>query len=226
MSVFVPRGVGNGYQTLLDDTAYTYLVNDHWRPDASYVAVDLADPALGDRVADPARGTSGLREGPLRSGPRRRRARSPYAGRWCWVPTVRSGGPSKRSSRAPSGRTCPSSTSPTTPSSSSGPGPTTTSSSTPRPTPPSTSPRPPTGRRTAWTLNAGIPAALARLAVRHGFTLVHYSTDYVFDGTRDDARRGRAAVTAGGLRPGEGRRRPGPPSRAPALPPAHLLGGR
>jgi dTDP-4-dehydrorhamnose 3,5-epimerase len=44
----------------------------------------------------------------------------------------------------------------------------------------------PDGRRAAWALNAGIPASLARLAVRHGFTLVHYSTDYVFDGTRDE----------------------------------------
>ncbi len=29
-------------------------------------------------------------------------------------------------------------------------------------------------------------ARLARLAARHGFTLVHYSTDYVFDGSRDE----------------------------------------
>ena len=32
VAVFVPRGVGNSYQTLEDGTAYTYLVNDHWRP--------------------------------------------------------------------------------------------------------------------------------------------------------------------------------------------------
>ena len=37
VAVFVPRGVGNGYQTLTDATSYTYLVNDHWRPDAAYV---------------------------------------------------------------------------------------------------------------------------------------------------------------------------------------------
>ena len=29
-AIFVPRGVGNAFQTLEDDTAYTYLVNDHW----------------------------------------------------------------------------------------------------------------------------------------------------------------------------------------------------
>ncbi|HET8560225.1 MAG TPA: bifunctional dTDP-4-dehydrorhamnose 3,5-epimerase family protein/NAD(P)-dependent oxidoreductase [Marmoricola sp.] len=48
-AVFVPRGVANGYQVLADDTAYSYLVNDHWSPSArsSYVFVNLADPALG-----------------------------------------------------------------------------------------------------------------------------------------------------------------------------------
>jgi dTDP-4-dehydrorhamnose 3,5-epimerase len=39
------------------------------------------------------------------------------------------------------------------------------------------------GRRTAWAVNASGPAALAGLAVRHGFTLVHLSSDYVYDGT-------------------------------------------
>lgn len=43
-AVFVPRGVGNSYQALEDATAYTYLVNDHWRPGVTYPALDLADP--------------------------------------------------------------------------------------------------------------------------------------------------------------------------------------
>jgi dTDP-4-dehydrorhamnose 3,5-epimerase len=42
-AVFVPRGVANGFQTLEAGTAYTYLVNDHWSPDASYAFVNLAD---------------------------------------------------------------------------------------------------------------------------------------------------------------------------------------
>ena len=48
-AVFVPRGVANGYQVLEDGTAYSYLVNDHWSAEArsSYVFVNLADPALG-----------------------------------------------------------------------------------------------------------------------------------------------------------------------------------
>lgn len=37
----------------------------------------------------------------------------------------------------------------------------------------------------AQTLNAGAPGVLAREAAQLGATLVHYSTDYVFDGTGD-----------------------------------------
>lgn len=42
-AILVPRGVGNSYQTLEPDTAYTYLVNDHWSPDAAYSFLNLAD---------------------------------------------------------------------------------------------------------------------------------------------------------------------------------------
>ena len=42
-AIFVPRGVGNAYQTLEADTAYVYLVNDHWSPDATYTFLNLAD---------------------------------------------------------------------------------------------------------------------------------------------------------------------------------------
>src|SRR5215211_4529440 len=47
-AVFVPRGVGNAFQTLVDGTAYSYLVNDHWSETArkSYTFVNLADPTL------------------------------------------------------------------------------------------------------------------------------------------------------------------------------------
>lgn len=48
-AVFVPRGVGNAFQTLEEATAYTYLVTDHWRADATgdYSFVNLGDPQLG-----------------------------------------------------------------------------------------------------------------------------------------------------------------------------------
>ena len=46
VAVFVPRGVGNSYQTLEDGTAYTYLVNEHWRPGVAYPALNLADETV------------------------------------------------------------------------------------------------------------------------------------------------------------------------------------
>lgn len=44
-AIFVPRGVGNAFQALEDNTAYTYLVNDHWSADAQsqYTFLNLAD---------------------------------------------------------------------------------------------------------------------------------------------------------------------------------------
>ncbi|WP_326503517.1 dTDP-4-dehydrorhamnose reductase [Rothia nasimurium] len=47
-AVFVPRGVGNSFQTLEDNTAYTYLVNDHWSADAQgeYSFLNLADETV------------------------------------------------------------------------------------------------------------------------------------------------------------------------------------
>ena len=47
-AVFVPRGVGNAFQTLEDATAYTYLVNDHWSAEAlgEYSFLDLADETV------------------------------------------------------------------------------------------------------------------------------------------------------------------------------------
>ncbi|MBC9927516.1 MULTISPECIES: bifunctional dTDP-4-dehydrorhamnose 3,5-epimerase family protein/NAD(P)-dependent oxidoreductase [unclassified Leucobacter] len=45
-AIFVPRGVGNSYQTLENDTAYVYLVNAHWSAEAQseYTFLNLADP--------------------------------------------------------------------------------------------------------------------------------------------------------------------------------------
>ncbi len=46
VAIFVPRGVGNSFQTLEADTAYTYLVNDHWTPEAEYTFLNLADETV------------------------------------------------------------------------------------------------------------------------------------------------------------------------------------
>src|SRR5580765_6789694 len=43
VAVFVPRGVGNSYQALEDGTLYSYLVNDHYVAGRSYPALNLAD---------------------------------------------------------------------------------------------------------------------------------------------------------------------------------------
>ncbi len=45
-AIFVPRGVANGYQTLEDNTVYSYLVNDHWSADAQYSFVSMFDESL------------------------------------------------------------------------------------------------------------------------------------------------------------------------------------
>lgn len=47
-AVFVPKGVGNAFQTLEDNTVYTYLVNQHWSAElkSKYTFVNLADPTL------------------------------------------------------------------------------------------------------------------------------------------------------------------------------------
>ena len=90
-AVFVPRGVGNAFQTLEPNTAYTYLVNDHYSPDAHYPSVNPADETLainwpipletgrtvgeGPRPAAPGRGHPCSAAQDL--GPRRRRATGP-----------------------------------------------------------------------------------------------------------------------------------------------------
>lgn len=50
-AIFIPRGVGNSFQTLEDNTAYTYLVNDHWSAGAQgqYTFLNLADESAAIR---------------------------------------------------------------------------------------------------------------------------------------------------------------------------------
>ncbi|WEV64337.1 bifunctional dTDP-4-dehydrorhamnose 3,5-epimerase family protein/NAD(P)-dependent oxidoreductase [Bifidobacterium sp. ESL0732] len=47
-AIYVPRGVGDSFQALQDGTVYTYLVNAHWSLEQkkTYTFVNLADPDL------------------------------------------------------------------------------------------------------------------------------------------------------------------------------------
>ena len=186
VAVFVPRGVGNSYQVLEDGTTYSYLVNDHWRRRPGLPGPQPRRPDRRDPLADPAG-----RGGDLAT----RTSTTPMLDDVVPMaptqdPDRRQPGPARPRARrptspAPTSSTSTSSTSPTPSRSPPGRGTTTPWSSTPRPTPPSTPPRHPTDAVRAWAANAAAPATLARLAAEHRFTLVHYSTEYVFDGTVD-----------------------------------------
>ncbi len=47
-AVFVPRGVGNSYQALTESTCYSYLVNEHWSAEAKdkYTFLNLDHPDI------------------------------------------------------------------------------------------------------------------------------------------------------------------------------------
>ena len=193
VAVFVPRGVGNSYQTLEDATAYTYLVNQHWRPGIAYPALALDDPTAAidwpiplaeaiisekdqnNPALDPATAIAPkkvLIVGALGQLGRALHGAHPEADRVDLFEAKEDG---------QSGVTALDLTdadavaawpwheyavvlnaaaytavdaAETT-----------------------------EGRVAAWAANATGPATLAGLAREHGFTLVHYSSDYVFDGT-------------------------------------------
>lgn len=181
-AVFVPRGVGNAYQTLEDATAYSYLVNQHWRADAEYAAVDLADPALAIPWPIP------LTEATLSDKDRQQpllEAITPFARRRMLVT-----GGSGQLGRAlaaefPEAHVVTKAELDITDAAAVAAWPwddydvvvnaaahtAVDAAETDE------------GRRAAWAANASGPAHLARAAAEHALTLVHFSTDYVFDGT-------------------------------------------
>lgn len=187
IAVFVPRGVANSYQTLEDATAYSYLVNEHWRAGVAYPALDLADPtvavpwpiSLNDcEISDKDR-TNPRLEDVAPMSPKRTLilGAEGQLGRALSVefPTADAVG------RAALDVTDPAAVA-------AWPWPdydlvvnaaaytAVDAAETPQ------------GRRTAWAVNAAAPATLAALARKHHFTLVHYSSDYVFDGTVEPHR--------------------------------------
>jgi dTDP-4-dehydrorhamnose 3,5-epimerase/reductase len=180
--VFIPRGVGNSYQALEPSTTYCYLVNDHWRADQEYAALALDDPTVAIRWPIP------ITEAAVSD---KDRSSNPRLGQVVPMPrrkTLVTG------SNGQLGRALAAEFPDATP---------VGSDQLDLTDPRAVADWPwheygvvlnaaaythvdaaetPDGRRAAWRVNAGIPATLATLAARHHLTLVHYSTDYVFDG--------------------------------------------
>jgi dTDP-4-dehydrorhamnose 3,5-epimerase/reductase len=200
-AIFVPRGVGNSYQTLEPDTAYAYLVNDHWSPDAAYTFLNLADEtaaipwpiplaeaelsekdAAHPRLAE-VRPVAPAKVLVLGAGGQLGRAlQAEYADATdvefasqaeldITAPDVE-GARRWRDYRAIVNAAAYTAVD---------------------------AAETPEGRRDAWASNVTGVAALARIAARHGVALVHVSTDYVFDGTADRPYREDDAVSPLGV---------------------------
>jgi dTDP-4-dehydrorhamnose 3,5-epimerase/reductase len=183
-AVFIPRGVANGYQTLVDGTSYSYLVNEHWRADASYLGIDPLDPALG--IAWPLPIEPSLMSERDRTAPRLAEA-APYPARRPLI--LGAGGQLGRALAT----VLPEATAVSRDELD------VTDASAMEAWPWSEHDvvlnaaaytavdlaETPEGRAAAWAVNAEAVSRLARLAAGHRFTLVHYSTDYVFDGERE-----------------------------------------
>lgn len=186
-AVFIPRGVGNAYQTLEAETAYTYLVNDHWSPDAAYTFVNLADETLGvpwpralagavisdkDRSHPPLTAVSPIQprrilvtgaQGQLGIALRRVFADVPhveYASRDLLDVSSAALGTARRWGDYGVIINAAAYTA--------------VDEAETR-----------DGRRRAWNDNVGGVRSLVRVAAEHGATLVHISSDYVFDGLLD-----------------------------------------
>ncbi|PUA81501.1 sugar nucleotide-binding protein [Nocardioides currus] len=195
LAVFVPRGVGNSYQVLEDGTAYTYLVNEHWRPGITYPALALDDPTVAiawpiplaeaiisekdqhNPALDPSTAIAPKKTlivGALGQLGRALQADFPGSD----LVDLAEGSVGDRTvarldlTDAAAVAAWPwheyavvlNAAAYTAVDLA----------------------ETPDGRRTAWAANATAPATLANLAATHGFTLVHYSSEYVFDGTAEE----------------------------------------
>ena len=172
-AVFVPRGVANGFQALEDDTAYVYLVNDHWSPEAQYANVtyrmidwpleplhlsdkDLAHPELAE--VTPVKPRKVLVTGANGQLGRALRKVLPEA-EFCVREDFDITDPPQRDWRQYSAIINAAAYNAVD--------------------------KAETDRAQAWAVNAEGPAKLARIAAEHDLTLVHVSTDYVFDGAKE-----------------------------------------
>jgi len=184
VAVYVPRGVGNSYQALEDGTAYSYLVNEHWDTGASYPGLDPGDEDLGIEWPIP------LAEAELsakdRANPRLRDLQ-PLPRRVLVIGAHGQLGKALLAAFPGADGVDLDELDLTDPAAVAGwrwaryddvlnaAAYTAVDAAEQE-------------RAAAWAANATGPALLARAARTHGFTLVHYSTDYVFDGSRPDHR--------------------------------------
>uniref|UniRef100_UPI0025923FAE bifunctional dTDP-4-dehydrorhamnose 3,5-epimerase family protein/NAD(P)-dependent oxidoreductase n=1 Tax=uncultured Ornithinimicrobium sp. TaxID=259307 RepID=UPI0025923FAE len=188
VAVFVPEGVGNSYQTLTKGAVYSYLVNDHWSPEATYTMLNLADPTvaidwpipLTEAVVSDKDQTHPTLDQitPIPQDQSRGRVlvlgRDGQLGRALLeaMPAAEGLGREELDLADPAAVEAFDFT---------GVDVVVNAAAYTAVDAAETE----EGRRAAWAANATGVAALARAAVEHGFTLVHYSTDYVFDGTQD-----------------------------------------
>lgn len=190
VAVFVPRGVGNSYQTLEDAVAYSYLVNDHWRAGETYPALALDDPTVAIPWPIP------LAESQVS-------VKDAAQPRLADVAPMRPRRPVVLGARGQLGRALlaafPDAVGLDRPGSGAEQTLDVTDSAAVAAWPwhehdvvlnaaaytAVDAAESPDGRRDAWAANAQAPAALARVADEHGLVLVHFSSEYVFDGTRE-----------------------------------------
>ncbi|MFB8368615.1 sugar nucleotide-binding protein [Pseudarthrobacter sp. NPDC055928] len=195
-AIFIPRGVGNAFQTLEDNTAYTYLVNDHWSADAQgqYTFLNLADetaaiewpvplaeaelsdkdkahPRLGEVVPMPPKKILILgADGQLGKALRELYdgdTSVEFAGRADFDITSADAYARKNWKNYSAVINAAAYTA-------------VDQAETPE------------GRAAAWKINVAAVAHLARTAVEHDLTLVQVSSDYVFDGSEADHHEGEA----------------------------------
>ena len=192
-AIYVPRGVGNSFQALEDGTAYTYLVNAHWSAELkkTYTFVNLADPELGIEWPIPLSACElseadkhhPMLKDAIPMAPRRTlvtgangqlgRAVRKLAEERGVADSFDFGDRDEFDFSDPADYpkvdwtlygtviNCGAYTA-------------VDAAETPE------------GRKAAWKANAQGPALLARACAEHGITLVHVSSDYVFDGTKEE----------------------------------------
>ena len=202
-AIYVPRGVGNSFQALEDGTVYTYLVNAHWSLEQkkTYTFVNLADPDLGIQwpipLEESERSEADLHHPMLRDAkpmsPRRTmvtgcngqlgRAIRAYVDahhlerfEFNDIDTFDFSDPAQYDQFDWSlyGTII-----------NAGAYTAVDKAETPE------------GRALAWKANAQGPALLARVCAEHNITLVHVSSDYVFDGTAEEHDESEAFAPLG-----------------------------